>query len=205
MIYFSLPELRALPDMADVVKYSDSRLTAAGDWIETLIEREVGTSFVARSVTDTLDGNCQEYDGGLKLSKRYAQNVTAVTSNGVAFGGPALAEVSVRNGYAYRRTAGDYTGFIAWDYGTRNIVVTYNAGYSTSPPSDIKEAALQGARYRVLSTDDKSGISDRALSISNEQGTIQLATPGTRFPTGLPEVDAVIVGWRNKLDLYGFG
>jgi hypothetical protein len=199
--YFTLSELRALPDMGDTVKYPDARLTAAGDWIEAIIEREVRTSFVARQVTETLDGDSQDPDGGLLLSKPYVLEVTAVTSNGAAFDAGQLAELSVRAGRAYRRTAGTYSGFIPWDAGTRNIVVTYDAGYVDAPPFDVKEAALQGARYRVLSVDGKSGISDRATSITNEFGNVQLSTPNTERnrPTGLPEVDAVIVGWRDKL------
>src|SRR5262245_50942818 len=101
--YFTLGELRAMPDLAtDTVKYPDARLTAAGEWIQALIEREVGTSFVARSRTEVLNGDDQDWDGGLKLATPYVLSVTSVTSNGVAFTSPQLAQVTVKAGVAIR-------------------------------------------------------------------------------------------------------
>jgi hypothetical protein len=202
--YFTLAELRAMPDMNDFTKYGDARLTAAGEWIQALIEREVGTSFVPRSTVDVLDGSDQDRWGGLFLSKPFVLSVTAITSNGVAFTAPQLAEVSVQSGILYRRPAGSYGGYTPWDAGCRNIVVTYSAGYSTTPPSDLKDAALQGARYRVMRTAVSVGISDRATSVTNDLGNVQLSIPGSDRPTGLPEVDQVIVGWRDKLNVFGF-
>ncbi|MGH9460372.1 MAG: hypothetical protein ACRD1X_04090 [Vicinamibacteria bacterium] len=202
--YFTLTELRALPDVSNTTKYSDAQLTAAGEWVQGIIERECQTSFVARSTTETLNGDDQEVDGGLKLSTPWILNVTAVTSNGVAFTAPQLAEVKVKSGVAFRRAAGDFTGFISWDLGARNIVITYDGGYSAAPPSDLKSAALQAARYRAIKAVSGAGISDRAITITNEMGNIQLSTPGKNHPTGLPEVDEVIIGWRDKLALFGF-
>ncbi|HYJ69629.1 MAG TPA: hypothetical protein VEX15_18405 [Nocardioidaceae bacterium] len=204
LTYFTIAEFRSLPDMDSTARYPDAKLTAAGEWIESVIEREVGTSFAARSRTETLNGDDQ-CDGGLKLATPYVLSVTAVTSNGVVFGVPELAEVSVRDGIAFRRPAGTYVGFTAWDYGFRNIVITYNGGYSATPPSDVKDAALQAARYRVIRTTTGGGLTDRAISTSNEMGTTQLAIAGMNRPTGLPDVDSVICGWRDKLNLFGFG
>lgn len=199
LTYFALSDLRAMPDMNDFTKYNDARLTAAGEWIEALIEREVRTSFVARTWTETLDGDAQDTDGGLLLTRRFADGVTAVTSNGVAFNAGQLAQVDAVDSRIYRRTVGTYSGFIPWDAGTRNIDVTYTAGYSATPPNDIKDAALQGARYRVLRTAVSVGISDRATATTVGDSTVQLSIPGKDRPTGLPEVDQVIVGWRDKL------
>lgn len=199
--YFTLADVRALPDMADTAKHSDQRLTAAGEWMEALIEREVGTSFVARVTTETLSGDDQDSDGGLKLGTPWVLQITAVTSNGAAFTAPQLAEVKVADGYIFRQPG--FASSTAWDTGVRNIVITYNAGYSATPPFDIKDAALQGTRYRALRTIG-AGVSDRATAITNELTTTQLSTAGTDRPTGLPEVDVVIVGWRNKLNLFGF-
>jgi len=194
-----------MPDMNDFTKYSDARLTAAGEWIEALIEREVRTSFVHRSWTETLDGDSQDADGRLLLSKRFVVGVTAVTSNGVAFDAGDLAEVQADGSRIYRRTVGSYSGFIPWDSGTRNVEITYDAGYSTEPPDDILDAALQGARYRVMRTAVSVGISDRATSVTMNDSNVQLSIPGKDRPTGLPEVDQVIIGWRDKLALrFGF-
>lgn len=200
LTYFTLAELRAMPDMESTAKHPDQRLTAAGEWAEATIEGEVRTSFVARQKTETLDGDRQDCQGRLRLSNRFVLAVTAVTSNGVAFTAPQLAEIRVVGRRIYRRTVGEYSGFTAWDSGTQNIVVTYNAGYTSTPPGDIKDAALQAARYRVLRTATKAGISDRAIAVTNELTTVQLSTAGaTDRPTGLPEVDSVIVRYRRQL------
>jgi len=204
LTYFTLGELRGQSGLADTVKYPDAKLTTAGEWIEAVIDREVRTSFVARTTLEVLDGDSQDTDGGLLLSKRFVVGVSAVTSNGVAFNAGQLAEIDADGSRIYRRTVGTHSGFIPWDSGTRNIDVTYTSGYSATPPADVKDAALQGARDRVLRTSG-TGLSDRTTSVTDDQGTRVLAAPGTNHPTGLPEVDAVIVGWRDKLaSRFGF-
>jgi hypothetical protein len=199
LTYFTLAELRAMPDIGDVGKHSDERLIAAGEWAESTIERTVRTSFVARSKVETLDGDRQDCEGRLSLSSRFVLGVTAVTSNGVEFDAGQLAEVKVTGRRIYRRTVDTYSGSIAWDTGVQNIVVTYNSGYSTTPPGDIKDAALQAARYRVLRTAAKAGISDRATALTNELGNVQLSTAAPDRPTGLPDVDVVLIQWRRHI------
>lgn len=199
--YFTLVELRAQPGLDDFTAYPDAKLTSAGEWVQAVIEREVGTSFVARSTVEVLNGDDQDSDGGLKLGTPYVLDVTGIVSNGVSLTAPQLAEVTFKNGVLIRQSS--YTGFIAWDAGVRNVEVTFDAGYSTVPPKDIFSAALQGARDRVFRTSG-TGLSDRTQSVTDDQGTRVLAAPGTNRPTGLPEVDAVIIGWRDKLALFGF-
>jgi hypothetical protein len=77
--------------------------------------------------------------------------------------------------------------------------VTYAAGYSATPPADIKDAALQATRARLLTMDSQAGIEDRRTSLSTDQGTISYVIAGENRPTGYPEVDAVILGWKNAL------
>jgi hypothetical protein len=76
--YFTLAELRTLPDMSSE---SDSRIEAAAAWAVGIIEREVGTSFVARTVTGEI------HDGGtdaIVLDRPYVLSVTSATENGAA-------------------------------------------------------------------------------------------------------------------------
>lgn len=189
--YFTLEEVRALPDMNDATRFTPTKVDAASAFIEDLVERLCGTSFVAREVIETLDGN-----GGtiLSLKTPYVLSVETVTVNGVVL----TDEFTVDAGLLERRTAGTFTSQ-PWTRGRRNITVTYQSGYSTQPPFDLKSAMLQGTRYRLLSFDAKSGLSDRAMSITNEFGNVNLATSNADGrPTGLPEVDAVIMGWARK-------
>lgn len=194
--YFTLPELRALPQVSDAVTYTDARCTAAGEYIEAVIERAVGTSFVERTVT------AEVHDGGtygIVLDSSHALSITSATEDGVA----VTDTLSVKGGLLYRFAAGA-TSPTRWARGTRNVTVTYKAGYSTTPPADVKEAALKGTRAHLLATNSNAGVDDRRTSMNTELGTIQYVIAGEDRPTGYPEVDAVIMGWKSRLDNYGF-
>lgn len=196
MPYFTTAELRALPDMGDTTRYTDARLTAAHDWVAGVIFRECGTSFVAESVTERLDGGGTDT---LILSRPYVLSITSASVGGVALTQAELDALFLRGGLLYRPTG--YT----WASGRGNVTVTYSAGYATAPPADLKEAALIAARYHLLTTDGKSGASDRATSITNEFGNIQLSTASADGrPTGLPEVDATITAWARRVRMPGF-
>lgn len=193
--YFTLAEFRLLPNVASETKYPDTAVEAAADWAEAIIERETGTSFVARTVVDTLDG---DLTADLILTSPFLISLTSVSVGGVAYTSPQLAALSFYNG-VLRQPLG-YT----WAYGLGNIVVTYQAGYSAAPPADIKEAAMQAASYRLRTFYGDSGASERATSVSNETGTTSLAIADKKHPTGLPEVDATINAWADRLNVFGF-
>lgn len=203
--YATVEDLRELPDLHDTERYSDADLTTAGEWAEGRIELGIGTSFVARSVTETLDGDDQSPRGGLVLATPFVLSIDSIVSNGVAFTGPQLAEVTVRAGVMMRRSAGSFGVGGSWDYGIANIVVTIQAGYSASPPADVLAAFKQAARFRAIRGRAGSGTSERATTISTEQGTTVLQVADQDHPTGIPEVDAVILDWRDKLDVFGMG
>jgi hypothetical protein len=94
---------------------------------------------------------------------------------------------------------------VTWASGYGNVSVTYQSGYSATPPADIKEAALAATRWHLLEGRASNVHSPRQTSITNELGgTVNFAVAGTDRPTGYPDVDAVIVGWRNELNVFGF-
>jgi hypothetical protein len=81
------------------------------------------------------------------------------------------------------------------------VAVTYEAGYSATPPADVKEAALQATRWRLLATNSNSDMNARQTSSTNEMGgTVQYSVAGPDRPTGYPDVDAVIMGWKRRLN-----
>lgn len=205
MPYFTAAELQDLPQMSDAVKYTPARITAATNWIESVIERKVGTSFISRTFTETYDGDAANAAGGrLTLKQPFATAVTAVTSNGVVFTAGQLAELTLRSGVLVRRPTGSYYP-MPWAPGVTNLTVTYSAGYSTTPPADIKEAALTAARDWLLRRYQAQGANDRAVSMSTDMGNITFATANDLYrPTGIPDVDSVIMGWANRLDNFGF-
>lgn len=205
MDYFTIDEIRDLPQMDNSTKYTDGRITKAGDWIEGIIERKCGTSFVPRQFTEIVDGDTQSPRGGLLLSKPYVLSVTAITSNGVAFDAPALALVTFRDGLLYKMSPGNHAIGDFWDPGIRNISVTGNSGFAAEPPADLKEAALSAARDWLLRRYGQQGVSDRAMSLQTEMGNTVFATANDLFrPTGIPDVDAVIMGYANELNVFGF-
>lgn len=198
--YFTTAELRALPDMDDSTRYTNARILAAAAWAVGIIEREVGTSFIGRTRTETYDGSAT--DGyGIILREPFVISVTSVTENGITVTPVPL--VINDAGILVKYDAGATTAS-AWLRGSRNIVVTYVGGYSATPPADIKEAALQATRARLLSTNGRAGQNQRRRTLTTEAGTFELAQAGKDAPTGFPEVDAVIVGWRDRIDVLGF-
>lgn len=191
--YFTEAELRALPQMSDASKYSSARIDAAAAYIVGIIEREVQTSFVGRTVTD------ERHDGGtygIVLRRPRVLSVTSATENGAA----VTSTLRVRDG-VLRKYAGA-TAFQPqlWSAGVENVAVTYVAGYSAAPPPDVKEAALKGTRWHLLATNSDSAMNARQTALTNDQGgTIQFSVAGKDRPTGFPEVDATIMSWARRL------
>lgn len=194
--YFTEAELRALPQMSDDSVYSTARVEAAAAYVTGVIERVVGTSFVARTVTaEVHDGDTY----GVLLNKPYAASVTSATENGVAVTDP----LSVRSGVVHKYAAGSYSpGY--WASGCRNITVTYEAGYSSTPPADVKEAAIRATRLHLLATNSNAAVMGRQTSVTNEAGTFTFPVASADRPFGHPEIDSVILGWRAKLNVLGF-
>ncbi len=217
--YFSLAELRALPNVGDTAAYPDALAISARSWITAVIERVCLTSFVYRTFTEVLDGSRAGQDGGLSLSRTWVRQVTALDVLGQpSFDPTALAGLSVSidgtvlryhtqsvGGGEYYADYG-YAGtsmYSPWPRGFQNLTVTYVAGFSQVPPDDLKQVALQAARYRLVSVDGASGVPSRALSIVNEFGNVNLASASLQRPTGIPDVDAVILGWAARTVIPG--
>jgi len=77
----------------------------------------------------------------------------------------------------------------AWFCGLCSIGVEHG---TDAPPADLRDAALTASADRLLRSSNT--ISARARSITNDMGiTQQLSYAGEDHPTGLDEVDAVIV------------
>lgn len=191
MPYFTTAELRALPDLSDATRFPDARLTAAHDWIVAIIERECETSFIEASVTETLSGDGAD---GLFFDTPYVRSISAVSVDGTALTAADVTALVVEHGAIYR------PGGTAWPATSRgNITVTYTTGYSTTPPGDLKEAALRGARHWLLTMDAWSGVDERTTSMTSDYGTTTVIVADDKHPTGLPFVDATINSWARRV------
>lgn len=192
MPYFTTDELRVLPDLDDWDRFPDDRLDEAHDWIVGIIERECETSFIVSTVTDErLSGrNCDT----LRLNNAYARSITSVTVDDVVYDGSSLSGLYLEDGYLYQPSGS------VWPSTARgNVLVTYTHGYSTTPPPDLKQAALRGARHWLLTMDAWSGADSRSTAITNEWGNVQLSVAGEGRPTGIPDVDSTIMAWARKV------
>jgi len=194
--YFTLAEVRALPDVDDTTLYPDADVTAEGEAVQALVERVCATSFVARETVEVLDGTGT---GCLTLKTPYVLSITSVVINGIT----ATDQFTVDAGILERRAAGTF-GTIGWPAGRRNVVVTYDAGYATAPPADLKRAMLRAVRNQLISRSEESAIDDRRISMQTEQGSVALAVADDEHPTGYPEIDSVINGYARRTNLVTF-
>lgn len=195
--YFTLTEFRTLPEMDDTTEYTEAKVLAAAAHFTEIVEREVGTSFIARTVTNEV------HDGGsaqIILGKRFVLSVTSATENGVA----VTDTLSVSsNGILHRFATGSYTPG-AWRPGVRNLRVTYQAGYSATCPADLKSAIMWATRDRLLSQNGENTHDPRMSSMTNDlAGTTQFVLPGEKRPTGYPELDALIASYQRTTSPVG--
>ena len=62
---------------------------------------------------------------------------------------------------------------------------------------------MRGTRAYLLETRDQAGVLDRRSQMTNELGgSTTFVIAGKDHPTGYPQVDAVIVGWRDRLNAH---
>lgn len=211
--YFDLAELRASQDLSSAVTYPTERLRGARQWIETIIDSAVSTSFVRRYNRELLNfasDSALRYVGARRGSfsptsttvvlrdRPFIQTLLSISIGGVALTAPQLALVTVDEGNRLVTTDG-----LAWPGGFGLVDVRYEAGFTDTCPSDLHDVALQAARWRLMSTDGASGIPSRATSLTNEFGNVQLSTAGNRRPTGIPDVDAVIMSYADQVKVPG--
>lgn len=196
--YFTLAEVRALPDVSNAGKYSDERVLDVAAQFVAIIEREVGVAFVERTVT------AERHDGGtdeIALHHGYVRSVDSATENGVT----VTDTLSADAGGVLLRFSGANGGTpISWASGRRNVSVTYTHGYADTVPADIKAQTLKAVRLELMATSSTNSTSARQTSLSTESGVLGFVVAGPDRPTGYPELDAVIAGWRSRLDVLGF-
>lgn len=185
--YVPLAQIRAEPNLSDANVFTTAELEAALAWFESLAEDHCRTAFVPRFARETFDGTGTT---GARLRTSHARRLLAATIDG--------ATVSTTgwdlypDGRVDTRDAG-----VTFSVGRRNVAVSYEHGLDR-PPADLVRAALTAVRWRLL-TDASQKIPDRAISLVNEFGNVQMAVPGTDRPSGIPEVDAVLNRFRDQI------
>lgn len=183
---FTLAEARAYDKavLTSTTTYPDAAIRETRAGITDLFEQVTGVSFIPRYGRTTLDGSGYE----LWLPHRQIRTLLSGSVDAVALTAPQIAEIEL---YEYGRLY--WTG--GWASTTRrNVTVAYEHGYQ-AVPWDIHLAALTFLRYVLVSSD----ISDRTISFTNELGSFRQAVPGTKYPTGIPMVDAALSRYTSTM------
>lgn len=201
--FFELAELRAMDGLADTAKYTSAMLADARRASEYLIENYTQVAWTPafeREVLDGLDYTLLEgrYRGvdykalgsgatiELKRVPCLTKHLIQVSIAGT------VQDISTWTLSEWGRLSTGGTVFPPATAG-QNVDVQYEHGYY-APPPDLKRAAMRLARHTLLT--QNSSIPDRARLMTTEFATFQLTIASEDFPTGLPEVDAVLQNHR---------
>lgn len=176
-VLFTIDQARALKPLNDTTMYPTAKIIEARTMVESALEDACGVAFVPRFKRQWVSGNGRST---ILLAPK-ARAIRSVTLDDTAVSNALTDTMRVMpTGEVY------YPSW--WQTGYANYEVAYEHGYD-SPPPRVSQAALLWAKTFLVS----GPIDARTTSMSTEDGTFSLATPGLRGShTGIPEVDAVI-------------
>jgi len=185
---FTEAEARAFhgSDLTSATTYPDADIAAARDRIMDEFEQICGVSFVRRYARESVAGN-----GGrvLWLGRPHIRTLIGATVSGTSV---TVANVVV-DPVVSQLTRTDGVWSSATVSSPVNVVVEYEHGHETVP-GDIKRAALVLLRTHLVKDQVGAGLSDRAVSLTDEVGTVRLSMPSPRFGQwyGIPFVDTTL-------------
>jgi hypothetical protein len=178
-LLFTIGEARALDGgRLDSGVISDDEIEAFRWTFSRGAERYIGGApLVASYRSITRDGT-----GGtdLPLPIRELREVLSAEIDGTSID---LTELEVYSGKLYRPGG--------WTAGRRNIELTLEAGFHPVHP-ELRRAGLLALEHLGIPTP----MGGRSVIATDETGTYRLAVAGVRFPTGLPEADAILERYR---------
>lgn len=179
--YFTTQEARAIGPIAE--SFSDSDIERHRTAVEDQIEANCDTSFVARFVTERVNGRGQAL---VRLTENYILRLIECVEDST----DVTSSVDLDGRYLWA----DGT----WAVGRRNIAVKYEMGYQEYPPEDLRRKAIEATRYG-LNRERRTGMPAQAVTIGTDVGTLRLAVAGLKQPFGIPEVDAVVLEWARSV------
>lgn len=187
--FFSVAEARAFDSgaLADETLYPNQTLTDGREQVESELEDACGVAFVPRGLRVVLDGSSTS---SLFLPHTRVRRLVSVKVDDVA---SDLNDIAL---YGDEGRMVLQTG--SFSSGYQNVSILLEHGYS-QPPERIKRAALILLRDRLVG----SNIHDRALSHTDESGTVSLSVAGVNGYFGIPEVDAAVEQYAERVPQIG--
>ena len=178
--HVALADVRSLSGLSSTTTFPTATLQEKRRWWEALSEDFCGVAFVPRFERCEHDG---DGTSSLMLCKMYPRKLLSVTVDDTV-----VTDLTDWHLYDSGKLIRDDGG--TFPVGICNVVIAYEYGYD-SPPADLREAALVAIRYKLLG--DKSGIPERATSMTTDVGGYTLSIAGVKRRTGIPDVDAALM------------
>lgn len=165
---------RDLTTIEKVKRHLGPEYSTAADWIlsdlvtssSAWIVSQLGQEVLLRTVVETRNG-----DGSTRLLLRQfpVGSVTSLTVDGVTIPKRATTD---GDGWILSRDGIDLAGYV-FTAGLQNVVITYTAGYATTPP-DLEQAVIEHVALRYA---DRKHTGIDSLSAGGESA--QFGTAGT--------------------------
>lgn len=172
---YSIRELAAMPGVASA--HDDEQLRVERDRISDLIENATGLAWAPRYDRIEFEGH-----GHTRHALRY-RPVTALREVTIGDASVTISDLDLN------QTSGIISGvtFSGW------CVIGCEHG-PAGPPRDLRDAALVASADRLLR--NRNALGPRVRSVTTEMGAVQqFGWAGPDHPTGLDEVDAVIMSY----------
>lgn len=184
---FSTSDLRQMDGLESLVTFPTQQLVDTRDEVTDLFNAYCHTAWGETYAEEIVGG---DGTSTMILSKLPARSIVSVTAYGVPLVTTGWTigldgELAVLSTSSYKFTSG-----------RQNYVVRYTYGMPYVP-GDLRRAALRTARHWLLM--GESSIPDRARMMTTQWGSFQLTTATEDFPTGIPEVDAVLNRYNRRL------
>jgi hypothetical protein len=182
----SLDELRRLKPFDDAARFPDHLLAEARDQVLDSLEDAAGVRFAPTYFEARIDGSGSK---DLFLPVARPRSIEFVSVSGETISDTEKAAL------LFTESGVLVSASSAWTSGRLNVIVKGSSGHDV-PPARVGRAVALGVR-RVLV---ESGVSDRATSITNSDGTSEnLITSGVRGNLfDIPEMNAVLQTYTMK-------
>lgn len=180
---FTIAEARNTPPLSNTTTYTTAEILTARVLAETALEDVCHVAFVPRYFRKRYDGS----GGDDIVVMPRPLTVTSASVGDTALTAGELADLELyEDGRIYHASK--------WTAGRRNVTVKGTHGYPYPPPR-AGLAALKLAKFWLVDTP----IDERATSVQNDGGTVQIFGGSTR----LQEAVFAIPEARVCVDLYG--